>query len=436
MNALNKNMLLRFSLYGFLKNQKYYEPFLILAFLKMGLNFTMIGIIVAFREILINLMEVPSGAFADIFGRRRSMIISFLCYILSFSVMGICGLLAVDGHFSSTFLFVIILFAMIFFAAGEAFRTGTHKAIIFEWLSIQGRIDESTKIYGYTRSWSKMGSAVSVVFACIFVYISKNYVYIFFFSIIPYIINIFNFFGYPKTLDNDKIENVSLRDVYIHFKDSLRSSFTKPSLRRLIFESMGFEGFFKAAKDYLQPILKNAVVPLSALLFSTLVLNDEQKSVILIGPVYFILFLLSAVSSRKSHKLLKKHGDLTRTTVFLWLVFFIILSALIPVMYFGIHWMIITGFILLYIVQNLWRPVLISRFTTNCIKSSYATVLSIESQAKSASTMIIAPLLGVVIDLVRSKGIGECEFWPVAVLGALISFGFLINGKLKKFRSV
>ena len=70
-------MLKRFSLYGFLKNQQYYDPFMILAFRQMGLSFFMIGLLVAFREVIINLMEIPSGAIADLFGRRKSMILSF-----------------------------------------------------------------------------------------------------------------------------------------------------------------------------------------------------------------------------------------------------------------------------------------------------------------------------------------------------------------------
>jgi len=70
-------MLARFSLYGFLKNQRYYEPFMILLFLERGFSFTQIGILVAFREIWINLFEVPSGALADMYGRRRCMILTF-----------------------------------------------------------------------------------------------------------------------------------------------------------------------------------------------------------------------------------------------------------------------------------------------------------------------------------------------------------------------
>jgi len=70
-------MLKRFSLYGFLKNQQYYDYFLILAFRQMGLSYFMIGTLIAFRELVVALMEVPTGAIADIFGRRRCMAFSF-----------------------------------------------------------------------------------------------------------------------------------------------------------------------------------------------------------------------------------------------------------------------------------------------------------------------------------------------------------------------
>jgi len=109
-------MIRRFSLYGFLKNQRYFEPFIILFFLQQGLSFTQIGFLIAFRELFINLIEIPSGAVADLFGRRRSMILAFVSYIISFAIFG----------FSRDYWHFFI--AMFFFAVGEAFRTGTHKA--------------------------------------------------------------------------------------------------------------------------------------------------------------------------------------------------------------------------------------------------------------------------------------------------------------------
>ena len=70
-------MLFRFSLYGFLKNQRYYDHFLYLVFLEKGLSYFEIGILIGFREICTNLFEIPSGALADLYGRQRAMIFSF-----------------------------------------------------------------------------------------------------------------------------------------------------------------------------------------------------------------------------------------------------------------------------------------------------------------------------------------------------------------------
>ena len=144
-------MLFRFSLYGFLKNQRYFEPFLVLALLEKGLGFFEIGLLIGFRELTVNVLEIPSGAVADVWGRRRSMIVSFSAYIVSFLALGW------GTHLGFLFL------AMFFFAIGDAFRTGTHKAMIFQWLRLEGRLDERTRVYGFTRSWSKLGSAVSVL---------------------------------------------------------------------------------------------------------------------------------------------------------------------------------------------------------------------------------------------------------------------------------
>lgn len=420
-------MLKRFSLYGFLKNQRYYEPFIILAFLQMGLNYTLIGLLVAFRELMVNIMEIPSGAVADVWGRRKSMIVSFLAYIVHFTVVGSAGAAAVKGLIPLKLLLVLLFMSMFFFAVGDAFRTGTHKAMIFTWLRIQGRTDEKTAVYGYTRSWSKIGSAVSVVLACVFVYYTKNYVYVFFFSIIPYALNIVNFAGYGEELDGKSAGNIGAGRVFAHLKRSFSEALSNASIRRLILESMGFEGFFKSVKDYLQPILKEAALPLIALIFSGMAMTHEQKSVILIGPVYFLLFLLSALASRKSHRLVRKTGSEDSTARLIWLCTLFIMVLMVPLMYFGIYWGMIACFIVFHAMQNLWRPVLISRFDAHSDEDQGATILSIESQSKSGATMLIAPLIGAAVDFAKYRQIGKSEFWPAALAGLVLSFFFFVT---------
>jgi len=409
-------MIKRFSLYGFLKNQRYFEPFIILFFLDSGLSFTQIGFLIAFRELFINLIEVPSGAIADLFGRRRSMILAFIAYIIAFVVFG----------FSQAYWHFFI--AMFFFATGEAFRTGTHKAMIFTWLRLEGRSDEKTRVYGYTRSWAKIGSAVSVVLASGLVLLTNNYAHVFFFTIVPYLAGLINFMTYPRELEGQPAEGVSFRDVLRHLWECLRDSLSVKRLRRLIVESMAFEGVFKAAADYLQPVIKNAALLIPILVYW----EDTRRSAILVGVVYLILYLLSAYASRSSHRVTRYAGGEERGSRLLWKVSFITYLALIPLLFFQYYYIAIVGFIALYIVQNFWRPILISRFDAFATEAQGATVLSIESQAKSVSTMVVAPILGAMVDWVRVQNFGG-EFWPVGTIAAIIAL-FILLTPLKESR--
>jgi len=405
-------MIRRFSLYGFLKNQRYFEPFIILFFrVQLGLSWPQIGFLIGFKALCIILMEIPSGAIADLFGRRRSMILSFGSYIAAFAIFGF------SQHYWHLFI------AMFFFAIGEAFRTGTHKAMIFTWLRKEGRIDEKTKVYGYTRSWSKIGSALSIVLAGAFVWLTNNYNYVFFFAIIPYVLDIINVLSYPKELEGQPGTKVGIREVLAHLWECLRNAMAIRRLRRLIIESMSFEGVHKAVEDYLQPIIMSA-----ALLIPYLAgMGDIRRITPLIVLVFVILYLVSAYASRNSHRLSDRAGGEEKGSRLLWKMVFTIYIALIPLLFFGYYYVAIIGFILLSIIQNLWRPVLISRFDAYASETHGATILSIESLAKHFSTMIVAPILGVVVGYVEThEGLGG-DFWPVAAIAAAFALLMLLT---------
>ena len=396
-------MLFCFSLYGFLKNQRYYENFLYLAFLDKGLSYFEIGILIGFREVCTNLFEIPSGAIADLYGRRRSMIFSFFAYIASFVIFAV-----------SKSLFPLFA-AMFFYGLGDAFRSGTHKAMIFDWLRLQGRSDEKTKIYGFTRSWSQMGSAVSVLIAGALVFYSGNFVDIFWFSIIPYAMNIVNFFGYPAQLDGDRQSEFSVKAVARMLGSALKQSVQFPPLRRLVFEGMGFEGMYKASKDYLQPILKQTVIALPLLL----ALDESKRTALLVAAVYFVLYFLSSFASRNSHQVSNWRGGDEGAARFMWWVDLALFALLIPALWFSWYPTIIVLFVGLAILQNFWRPGLISRFNAQSTPEMSATILSIEAQSKSLATIILAPLLGLLVDSVGN-------FSPVGIVGTCIAVAILI----------
>ena len=397
-------MLFRFSLYGFLKNQRYFDPFLILVFREKGLSFFQIGILIGFREVCTNLFEIPSGALADLYGRRRAMIFSFCAYIVSFAI------------FAQSESLFLLFGAMFFFGLGDAFRSGTHKAMIFDWLRLQGRSDEKTKIYGYTRSWSQMGSAISVLIAGGLVFYRGNFVDIFWFSIIPYALNIINFFGYPAQLDGDRQSEFSLKAVVRLLSSAFKQAVHFAPLRRLVFEGMGFEGMYKASKDYLQPILKQTAIALPLLL----ALDDESKrSALLVAGVYFVLYFLSSFASRNSHHISNWRGGDEGAARFMWWIDLALFALLIPALWFSWYPAIIVLFVGLAILQNFWRPGLISRFNAQSTPEMGATILSIEAQSKSLATIILAPLLGWLVDSVGN-------FSPVGIVGSCIAIAILV----------
>jgi MFS family permease len=403
-------MIKRFSLYGFLKNQRYFEPFIILFFLQQGLSYAQIGVLIGFRELFINLIEIPSGAVADLFGRRRSMILSFVSYIVSFAVFG----------FSTDYWHFFV--AMFFFAVGEAFRTGTHKAMIFTWLRIQGRLDEKTKVYGYTRSWSKIGSVVSTILAVVFVLVTDNYSYVFFFAIVPYIIGLINFLFYPAELEGKPEEKVSLKRVAIHLWECMRSAVSNVHLRRLIVESISFEGVYKAVDNFLQPVLKSIALMLPIFL----AWGEAQRSSIVVGIVYIVIYIAAAYASRNSHRLVNFAGSEEAASRLLWRFNAVIYIALIPLLFFEYYYVAVICFILLSLLQNFWYPILLSRFDAFATEEKGATVLSIESQAKSLSTMVLAPLIGVLVDYVGSHNLGG-DFWPVAAVAVIPAIYILLT---------
>lgn len=415
-------MLFRFCLYGFLKNQQYYDPFLILAFIEKGLSFAEIGILVSFRAVCVNLMEIPAGAVADVLGRRRSMIVSFLAYIGSFTVFGLCN------------RYAALMAAMLLFAVGEAFRTGTHKAMIFDWLDRQGRLAEKTAVYGRTRSWSKLGSAASVVIAAVVVFAVGSYSTVFLVCIVPYLLAIVNFLGYPAYLDGPRrsgpeSEGTESGDpeagsVLKTLVSALRQSFRHRPLRRMLIESMGYEGLFRCGKDYIQPVLAAACISLPLMM----VLPEHGQVAIGIGAVYFVLHLLSSFASRGAGRFAKAAGGEQRSARLLWWLDLAVFALMAAGLLAGLWPLVIAAFVLLAVLQNLWRPILIGRVASQADSAQTATVLSIESQAKSLFIAVVAPLLGWSIDLIALQS-PQLSFLPVAALGIGVSALMLLTGR-------
>lgn len=396
-------MLFRFCLYGFLKNQLYIEPFLVLAFLDRGVSFTFIGLLIGFRELCVNLLEIPSGALADNFGRRGAMIFGFTAYVFSFLLFGLSR--------QPLWLFP----AMFLFSIGETFRSGTHKAIIFSWLEYHGRSAEKTQIYGYTRSWSKIGSLVSVVIAGSLVLWHGDYAVVFLACIPPYLLNIVNFLTYPSYVETSGRNRRGVRNVAVELGKTLCGSWRDSSLRGVLLESMTYEGIYKVTKDYLQPMLKMLALSLPIIMF----FEEREQTAVLVAVVYGALYLLSSVASRHAHLVADRFSTPQHATRFLWIltgVSFVLLAAGVVS---GLTSLAVIAFIALAVFQNFWRPVLVGRCASLSQSDATATVLSIDSQVRALFTAVLAPLVGWMVDLTARVN-SDLRFLPVALIGMLV----------------
>ena len=417
-----RKQLFRFCLYGFLKNQQYFDPFLILAFRYHGFTFTAIGVLIAFRALCINFFEIPSGAAADVWGRRRSMILSMASYIAAFTVFALAA------------EYWMFFPAMFFFSVGEAFRTGTHKAIIFDWLEEQGMKDRKTEVYGLTRSWSKQGAALNSIIAALIYISTQDFTWVFLASAIPYLLNIGNFLFYPRYLDGRNREAHSLSRMAGTLLESVKYTLFTRGLRNLIVENICFEGVFTATRDYLQPTVKALAFSLPVLLFQP----DNIRMAVLVGVVYFILNQANSIAARLSHRAAAAAGSEQRLTRIIWAGVLFLYAVMGAGFLAETGAVAVTGFVLLYTVLNVWKPVLVSRFHSHAHQRSAATILSVANQSKSLSVVLIAPLLGRAVDFAAGASLTRealplHALWPVALLGcAAALIGLTINARSDK----
>lgn len=369
----------KFCAYGFLKNLRFYEPFLMLFFLDKGLSYAQIGGLYAAREVFINLTEIPSGLMADTLGRRLTMVVSFIAYIIAFVM-----LFAVE-------VYLLLFVAMAFYAFGDAFRTGTHKAMIFDYIGSKGWGHLKAHYYGHTRAWSQRGAALSALIAATLVLWQGSYAPIFLFTIIPYSLDLILIMSYPKYLDGPRgTSERTVRDEFGHVFRSLSRSMRNPAALRAISNQALYTGFYKAAKDYLQPILQTFAVGIPLLL----ALATQERTAIMVGIVYSLLYLLTAGASQRSGKLADRFANLARPlnmTLLIGITFGILSGIAHALTISGVAIVLYVG---IYVLENLRKPMGIAYVTERMDKDSLASALSVESQAETLFAAAIALLLG------------------------------------------
>ncbi len=403
-NIIKDKQIKKFSAYGLLKNLAFFKPYLIIYLMANGLDFFQIGLLFSIREIIIYVFEIPSGIIADYYGRKKELYMCFSFYIISF----------VFFAFSKSFFLAAI--AMAFFGLGEAFRSGTHKAMILSYLEIKGWKNHKAFVYGRTRSFSLIGSAINALLSIILILSLPSSKYIFLASIIPYIADFILIATYPNYLDKEKDNENKKGKKEIKF--DLLSSLKNPKLRSIVLNQGLFEAVVKSTKDMIQPVLKAMVLTSGIIIINSQSMDNNMK--IIIGIAYFIINITSSYLSRNAYRL-KNHfsSDILITFSFAFLgIILLFISASIN---FSVIVLCFIFFLILHNISDIRKPIFVDLIDNHMEKGLRATVLSIKSQISAITTAIIAPLFGYIAD---KSSIG---FALLIIGGLMFIYSFVIT---------
>jgi len=354
----------KFYLTEFLKTQRYFIPIMILFLQFRKLSYTEIFLLYAVQYFVVFLMEIPSGVVADQFSKKAALIFSRLSLIPAYAIFA-----AADN-------FWMFLLAMIFMAFNKAFKSGTHKAYIYDYLDQSDTNISPTEVFGKNKFWARIGEAsASAAGGVIAVKIGLSAVFIF--ALLPAVFNSINALTYVHIEEEHKLRAFSFRAHFSHIGESLVIIKSKRIIWRLIINSAVFVFCMEAAEKYFQPYMVDAQIPIAWF-----------------GFVYMGIMVLAAFGTRYVFLVEKKISRANIANVTGW-------AAAGALLIVGLRFISITGIFLFFILlflKSVRRPGMITELNSHIPSKKRATILSTDSLFRSLFSVALLPVVGYISD--------------------------------------
>jgi len=145
-------------------------------------------------------------------------------------------------------------------------------------------------------------------------------------------------------------------------------------------------------------------------------LSGRERTAILVGGVYFLIYLTSSYASRNAGRMSRKIGHMEKTLNLTFIAGSALLAMAGGAIGAGIPGIAIIFFLLFFLLQNARRPVNITYLSEKISHRTMASGLSAESQIKTLLMAILAPVIGFLAD---RFGIGSALIAAGAVMGIL-----------------
>jgi MFS family permease len=194
-------------------------PILTPLFLSKGISMQEFFELQAYFALVVAIMEIPSGYFSDLFGRKNTLIISGIFVGIGYSTL----------HLATDY-YGLVLFET-FVAMGTSFYSGTNVSLMYDSMGSQSR-EENTKAMGNLHFHLVFSEALAAILASLLVVYGFDII-ITFQSIISWIPLMIAF-----TLKEVPIQKMDKKKHKENFKRILRFLFIEDKLVLLIFVNM------------------------------------------------------------------------------------------------------------------------------------------------------------------------------------------------------
>lgn len=343
-----------------------------------GMNLAQIGLLEGIFHITGFLSEIPTGALADLFGRRKSMIIGRMTSLLSAIIM----------LFSNSFIGFAIGFILSVW--GYNLNSGSEEALVYDTLKTLNKEDEYLRINGRLNLIIEVSKGLAVFIGGLLSQIDFAISYVV--AIIIGICSLTISFNFTEVQVIDEYqERITVVD---HFKNSI--------------------SILKGNKKLLNILIFFPIIyTFSAIIYfyGQQFLSDMSYSRISISIIFLFNGVVSALGAILSDRIYKRYKSLG------WVLITVIISLLIISMGYVTKGLSILVLLSIGFLTAILQPIS-SKLINSMVESKQrATIISVESMFYSLMMIILFPICGLIAD----KFSLYVSFKIIGVIGVVIT---------------
>ena len=391
-NKLKRNISVSY-IYNFLLQMNITSAIWVLYLAFKGMSLVEIGLLEAIYHITGLLFELPTGAIADLYGKKFSVVVGRIISVIS------CVLMITANSF------LAFAIAFILSAAAMNLNSGASEALVYDSLKELGQEDKYKKIWGNIAFCMSIAQGLAVLLGGILADVRFLYAYIF--GTIIQIGALIASFSFKEPSSNkDKEEKQGNILVY-----QLVTSIKVLKDRKMVLYLILFSALV-------------ASIQTTVFFYSQKYFSDMSYSKTLIALICTLSSFLEALSSKYAYKY-EKIFKLRGTLISIALINISALTGLAMIKNLSIAFFILTS------VTGGLAFTIFSDYINTRIPSEYrATILSFDSLCFSVFMICVFPLFGLLAEKIGFS----ITFGIIAVLYIPVMLFLLL--KLKKHKNI